>query len=286
MSVVGNVGMAGELGAEGAHPEVQPPAEPQNSSELQSPAAPHSVEPAHSAASLEPLGSSHGESARQPSFLFFGIVASISLALDVASKAWAALKLENSLDPIVLVDNHLNFIWALNRGGAWGILQDAGEAVRKPFFFVVSLFAVVFIVALYGRLHPSQKALKWGLPLVLGGALGNLADRIVRGSVIDFIDYRADWVATMNGWVKSLVESWSVTDHWPTFNVADISICAGVILMAVDMFTSKRRHDELSRAEASRAESSNGAHSQAAGPEPLASSSPQAPSPSQAPEAN
>lgn len=193
--------------------------------------------------------------AGQPTFRFFGIVASVSLALDVGSKAWAALTLENRLEPVVLIDKHLTFTWALNRGGAWGILQDAGEMVRKPFFFIVSVLAITFIVSLYSRLLPGQRALKWGLPLVLGGALGNLADRIVRGSVIDFIDYRADWVLALNTWVKRYSESWSVTDHWPTFNVADISICIGVLLMAVDMVTSRRGPTPPARLDSAKPES-------------------------------
>lgn len=192
--------------------------------------------------------------AHQPSFRFFGVVASVSLVLDVASKAWAALALENRLEPVVLIDKHLTFTWALNRGGAWGILQDAGELVRKPFFFLVSILAITFIVSLYSRLLPGQRSLKWGLPLVLGGALGNLADRIVRGSVIDFIDYRADWVLALNTWIKRYSDGWSVTDHWPTFNVADISICIGVLLMAVDMFTSRRGHKSAGPSAAAPAE--------------------------------
>jgi signal peptidase II len=84
--------------------------------------------------------------------------------------------------------------------------------------------------------------LKWGLPLVLGGALGNLSDRITRGEVIDFIDYRGDWVRSMNTYIQQYWTGWTVTDHWPTFNVADVAICAGVALMAIDMFTSKRGH--------------------------------------------
>src|SRR5690606_15301068 len=91
-------------------------------------------------------------------------------------------------------------------------------------------------------------ALKWGLPLVLGGALGNLSDRVTRGSVVDFIDYRADWIESMNRGIAKVFSSWSVTDHWPTFNVADIAICIGVGLMAIDMFTS-RRHPEHDEAE-------------------------------------
>ena len=61
---------------------------------------------------------------------------------------------------------------AKNRGGAWGLLQDTPEYVRRPFFLLVSALAITFIVSLYRRLAPNQSALRWGLPLVLGGALG------------------------------------------------------------------------------------------------------------------
>lgn len=179
----------------------------------------------------------------RPTFVFFGIVSAISLLADVLSKAWAEIELSKRPfdDPsIVLIDKHLTFTLAYNKGGAWGLLQDANEAIRRPFFFGVSVLAVLFIVSLYAKLLPGQRALKWGLPLVLGGALGNLSDRITRSSVIDFIDYRGDWVLAMNRVVAKLVPGWGLTDHWPTFNVADIAICVGVGLMAVDMFTSRR----------------------------------------------
>jgi signal peptidase II len=161
---------------------------------------------------------------------------------DVASKAWAEITLTaRTRDPAIkLVENHLSFSLAYNRGGAWGLLQNASELVRRPFFLCVSCAAVVFIISLYSRLLPGQRALKWGLPLVLGGALGNLTDRVVRTSVVDFIDYRAEWITKMNEGIATLVPTWNVTDHWPTFNVADMCICAGVALMAIDMITSKQ----------------------------------------------
>ena len=81
---------------------------------------------------------------------------------------------------------------AKNRGGAWGLLQSTSENVRRPFFLLVSVAAIAFIMTLYRRLQPRQRALKWGLPLVLGGALGNVFDRIRYGHVIDFIDFH-DW---------------------------------------------------------------------------------------------
>jgi len=179
----------------------------------------------------------------RPTFLFFGGVAAVSLIADVSSKAWAEITLSHRsplLPSIELVKEHLAFTLAYNPGGAWGLFQRQSEYVRRPFFLLVSLLAIAFIINLYGRLTPSQRALKWGLPLVLGGALGNLSDRIVRSNVIDFIDYQAKWIEQMNRLIAKGVKGWAITDHWPTFNVADIAICVGVGLMAVDMFTSRR----------------------------------------------
>jgi signal peptidase II len=195
----------------------------------------------------------------RPSFVFFAAVAAFCLLSDVVTKAWAEIELtrRSPLDPMIIVEGHLNFALAYNRGGAWGLLQNASETLRRPFFLVVSVAAIAFIVSLYGKLLPNQRALRWGLPLVLGGALGNLADRVTRGSVVDFIDYRAEWVEGMNQLIAKLASSWHVTDHWPTFNVADISICVGVGLMAVDMLTSGRRNADRAHHEQPRAESAS-----------------------------
>jgi len=182
-------------------------------------------------------------SSPRPTFRFFGIVAAVSLIADVSTKAWAEITLShrNPLEPtIVLIKDHLAFALAYNKGGAWGLFQNQPEYVRRPFFLLVSLLAIAFIINLYGRLQRGQKALTWGLPLVLGGALGNLSDRIVRSNVIDFVDYQASWIEKMNTLIAKAVKGWAVTNHWPTFNVADIAICVGVGLMAVDMFTSRR----------------------------------------------
>jgi signal peptidase II len=160
----------------------------------------------------------------RPSIVFLAVVSALSLALDLGSKAWAKAKLDDPSDiyrRIDVVKDHVAFVFAKNKGGAWGLLQDENESLRRPFFVLISIAAVVFIVSLYRKLTPQQIALKWGLPLVLGGALGNLVDRVRYGHVVDFIDV----------YIKA--------SHWPTFNVADVAICVGVGLMAVDMFTSR-----------------------------------------------
>ena len=198
-------------------------------------------EPAPTAVSSSAASPSSAPREGRPSYIFFGLIAAVALMADVASKAWAEITLSaRQHDPTIkLVENHLSLSLAYNRGGAWGLLQNASEFVRRPFFLCVSVAAVVFIVSLYSRLLPGQRALKWGLPLVLGGALGNLTDRVVRTSVVDFIDSRAEWITKMNEGIATVFPTWNVTDHWPTFNVADMCICAGVALMAIDMLASK-----------------------------------------------
>lgn len=176
----------------------------------------------------------------RPSPGFLAVVSVTSLVADVASKLWAEKHLEGYPGFVTVVENHLTFVLAKNKGGAWGLLQGQSENVRRPFFLLVSVAAIAFIVTLYRRLQPKQHALKWGLPLVLGGALGNVFDRVRYGHVIDFIDYRADWIRKMNELVQKYAPGHVVTDHWPTFNVADIAICVGVALMAIDMLTSRR----------------------------------------------
>ena len=167
---------------------------------------------------------------KRPSFVFLGVVTLISLVADLGTKWWATSRLEG-LHPnrrVELVKDYIGFKHATNPGGAWGLLQDESESIRKPFFLLISAAAIIFILSLYRRLSPEQRALKWGLPLVLGGALGNLVDRIRYGHVIDFI---AIQIPKPSSWAY----------EWPTFNVADIAICVGVGLMAIDMFTSRKQ---------------------------------------------
>lgn len=189
------------------------------------------------------LGGSLPPVHERPSFIFLGLVSAISLLADIATKAWAEVELNRrGFEPLPIWGDSLSITLAYNRGGAWGLMHNVGDMLRKPFFLGVSAVAIFFIVSLYGRLRKSQRALTWGLPLVLGGALGNLNDRITRSQVIDFIDYRADWVMDLNSYIQRYVPNWTITDHWPTFNVADIAISVGVGLMAIDMLQHNKAH--------------------------------------------
>ena len=168
----------------------------------------------------------HEAQGPHPSYVFLGLVTVVTLAADLGSKIWAERRFDKAVGPdrqIDVIKDVFAFHLAKNPGGAWGILGNESPALRISFFVAISIVAVGFILYLYRKTALDQTALKWGLPLVLGGALGNLTDRIRYGHVIDFI--------------RVHIGSY----EWPTFNVADIAIVVGVGLMAIDMFTPRKR---------------------------------------------
>jgi signal peptidase II len=172
----------------------------------------------------------------RPDYVFLVVVAGVSLAADLGTKWWAKAR-HADLDhwePYSFFDGHLKFIYAENPGGAFGLLGREPQWLRVPTFIVISIAAIWFILHLYRRLEPRQKALKLGLPLVFAGAIGNLADRVRYNFVVDFIDVSGKAVRGLNDLLHN------PSDHWPTFNIADIVIVAGVLLMAVDMFQSRK----------------------------------------------
>lgn len=186
--------------------------------------------------------------AYRPPYVFLVVVSIVTLVADLGSKYWAV----NNLGPGKVhnvAEGWLRFVLAHNPGGAWGLLHEESVSIRVPFFILVSIVAIAFIVSLYRKLAPDQHSLRWGLPLVLGGALGNLVDRIRYQHVIDFIDMYTVPGSTMDRFITALPAfirvklfgpAVGVGYHWPTYNIADIAIVAGVILMAVDMFTSRK----------------------------------------------
>jgi signal peptidase II len=117
----------------------------------------------------------------------------------------------------------LNLVLVHNTGAAFGFLSSAG-GWQNVFFIIVALAAGVFILWMYRRLSAQDGLLAIGLMLVLGGALGNLVDRLIHGYVIDFIDvYYGTW-------------------HWPAFNVADSAITIGAVLLIIDALSPGSRH--------------------------------------------
>lgn len=154
----------------------------------------------------------------------------ILTAADQLTKRWAHAELRQSHGGSLSVARSeklaFSFTYVRNHGAAWGFLSDADESFRGPFFFLISLAAMGFILYLFARLRPGQRLLASALALVLAGALGNFIDRIRFGYVIDFIDLRYS------------------TFRWPTFNVADIAISIGVALLVVESILGGRRRPD------------------------------------------
>ena len=106
---------------------------------------------------------------------------------------------------------------AYNTGAAFSFLGDA-SGWQRWFFIILALVVIVILLAWLRRLPPGDTRVRLALVLILGGAVGNVVDRIVYGHVIDFIDV--------------FYGSW----HWPTFNVADSAIFIGACLLLLDVF--------------------------------------------------
>lgn len=180
---------------------------------------------------------------------FFVVLAAGTAALDLWSKAWALNRLSRPIanppplcapppgrpgvdylmqrqpsETLTLLNDYLDFTYAENCGGAWGLLHGARESLRRPFFLLVTILAVAYIVHLYRTLERGQRVMKIALPLVLGGAIGNLVDRVRLGYVVDFIHMH-----------------WRHRSHWPTYNVADIAITVGIGLMLLEYILEPRR---------------------------------------------
>jgi signal peptidase II len=149
------------------------------------------------------------------------IVASVVI-LDQITKAWLQSSLElHEYRPVV--DGLLSISHVRNRGAAFGILSDAGLPYQGAVLSVVSLLALVAIAVYAWRLPPAARLPRLALAFVLGGALGNLIDRVRYGYVVDFIHVYWNQHA------------------WPDFNLADSAITTGVCLLVLDMLRSERR---------------------------------------------
>jgi len=127
--------------------------------------------------------------------------------------------------PYTVSENFFRLRYAENPGAAFGLFRTLPAAARGPLFHLVSIGAVILISFYFSKLTGTDKKERWalyGLPLVLGGALGNYIDRLARGFVIDFLEVH-----------------WFDKAAWPSFNVADMAICVGVGMLVVDSFVRK-----------------------------------------------
>jgi signal peptidase II len=139
-------------------------------------------------------------------------IAAVIVGCDQLTKLWIVKLLQGG--QFINLTSFLNIVLAYNKGAAFSLLASA-SGWQRYFFTGVSIVAVLFILH-FMRKNAGQKLFCWAFALILGGAIGNLIDRVLYGQVTDFIDFH--------------LGTW----HWPAFNVADSAITIGAILFVID----------------------------------------------------
>ncbi|MDP1952678.1 MAG: signal peptidase II [Betaproteobacteria bacterium] len=143
----------------------------------------------------------------------------VVVLLDQLTKYWISVSF--AFGETRAYTGFFNLVLTYNKGAAFSFLA-AASGWQRGFFIAVALAAIVVISVLLAR-HAGEKLFCVALVLILGGAIGNVLDRIVLGHVVDFLDFH------VAGW------------HWPAFNLADSAITVGAVLLIADSFRSGAR---------------------------------------------
>jgi signal peptidase II len=148
------------------------------------------------------------------------------VAADQATKLAAHLWLGDGAGPVTIVPGFFDLWYSRNAGGLFGSFRDWSGPGRFVLLTLLPIVAVVLIARFLARGGASDRPTLVGLSLILGGAVGNLIDRLLRGEVIDFLDV---YVAPSR--LARWLEAQFGTAHWPTFNLADSAIVVGACLL-------------------------------------------------------
>jgi len=149
------------------------------------------------------------------------IISVVVIVLDQITKAIATANLL-MFDPVAVIPM-FNFTLMHNEGAAFSFLSDAGGWQRWFFTILASVVSIAIIIWIK-KLTPQEKGMAISLSLILGGAIGNLIDRVRFGYVVDFIDV------------------YYGTSHWPAFNIADAAISVGAVVMIIYSFREDKKN--------------------------------------------
>ncbi len=133
---------------------------------------------------------------------------------------WTKALIQNRFDlneSIPVIDGFFNITYVRNTGVAFGIFSSVSSPAKSVLLSVFTAFAAAVVITYSVRSPARNRLLQVALGLILGGALGNLYDRLAYGYVVDFLEFYAG------------------NYHWPSFNVADSAISTGVILLALEI---------------------------------------------------
>jgi signal peptidase II len=153
----------------------------------------------------------------------------VGFPLDVVTKQWVARVLHYN-DRVEVIPGFFYLTHVRNPGAAFGLFATAPESVRVFLFLGVATVAIAMILSFYWKLAPGDRFSALSLGLILGGACGNLLDRILYREVIDFLHF-----VLPGGFM------------WPDFNVADTLIVVGVLLLVLELFAVEGESREEAR---------------------------------------
>ncbi len=145
----------------------------------------------------------------------------ITIGLDQATKALIDTQLAFS-GRVPVLEGFFYITHVRNPGAAFGLFAQGPEELRLGFFIAISLFAVFVTLSFFRQLAPGDHTSALVLGLIIGGAIGNLIDRIARKEVIDFLHFRL-WGGRT----------------WPDFNLADVFIIVGVVILLIELLASE-----------------------------------------------
>ena len=148
---------------------------------------------------------------------FFYLLLSLSLfAMDRVSKSLVVARLP-LYESVPVIHDFFHLTHVANTGALFGLMAGLASPLRGVVFITIPILAILLILLFQFRAQETDLSIQVGLALILGGALGNLYDRVAYGHVVDFLDF------SLAG------------HHWPAFNLADSSICLGVFTLILDL---------------------------------------------------
>ena len=169
---------------------------------------------------MDPCSQSRVSSFKHRKYLKLFTVAGLVMIIDQITKA-IVLKTLPLYTSVPVIPGFFSLTHIQNPGAAFGFMANQSSSLYKTAFLLITSTAVCVLFFLYQKIPRSHPLLATGFALVLGGAVGNLIDRIRFGKVVDFLDF----------YIENL--------HWPAFNVADSAITVGMAIILIHLLFKK-----------------------------------------------
>jgi len=169
-------------------------------------------------AAMAPKTLGFASASSAPKTVYFVTAFVVGYGLDQLTKQWVVEALHYGR-VISVIPGFFDLTHVRNPGGAWSLFAHGDASLRMPFFVGAAMLAIGLLLYFFRRLEPDMRLSALALGMVLGGALGNLTDRLRHGEVVDFLQFHLLFDYT-----------------FPTFNVADSLIVVGVILLMIETF--------------------------------------------------